>query len=67
MLTVPHCRLGPPLVRSLLGFPEADAATPRDPAKIPLVELLCRHLTAFRKQDVNEHVSITFTSPQLSC
>ncbi|KAG8734671.1 hypothetical protein FRC12_018428 [Ceratobasidium sp. 428] len=45
----------PALVRGLLTFPETDPPTPHDPAKIPLVELLCRHISAYRKHDDKDH------------
>ncbi|KAG9125474.1 hypothetical protein FRC07_007469 [Ceratobasidium sp. 392] len=45
----------PALVRGLLTFPEIDPATAHDLAKIPLVELLCRHLSVYRKNDTKEH------------
>ncbi|KAG8704698.1 hypothetical protein FRC09_003373 [Ceratobasidium sp. 395] len=45
----------PALVRGLLIFPESDPPTPHDPAKIPLVELLCRHISAYRKHDDKDH------------
>ncbi|KAG9099393.1 hypothetical protein FRC06_005314 [Ceratobasidium sp. 370] len=45
----------PVLVRGLLTSPETDPPTTSDSAKVPLVELLCRHLSAYRKHDTKDH------------
>ncbi|CAE6517919.1 unnamed protein product [Rhizoctonia solani] len=45
----------PLLSRALLSFPDANPPPTRDLAKVPLIESLCRHLTAFRKHNINEH------------
>ncbi|KAJ1304476.1 hypothetical protein OPQ81_005623 [Rhizoctonia solani] len=45
----------PLLARSLLGFPETNPPAAKDLARVPLIESLCRHLTAFRKHNISEH------------
>ncbi|KAG8678235.1 hypothetical protein FRC08_017957, partial [Ceratobasidium sp. 394] len=45
----------PALVRGLLAFPETEPPTANDLVKVPLVELLCRHLSAYRKHDTKDH------------
>ncbi|KAG8762578.1 hypothetical protein FRC11_008700, partial [Ceratobasidium sp. 423] len=45
----------PLLSRALLSFPDANPPPTKDLAKVPLIESLCRHLTAFRKHNINEH------------
>ncbi|CAE6358230.1 unnamed protein product [Rhizoctonia solani] len=45
----------PLLARALMSFPEVNPPPTRELAKVPLIESLCRHLTAFRKHDLNEH------------
>ncbi|KAH7339521.1 hypothetical protein B0J17DRAFT_655508 [Rhizoctonia solani] len=45
----------PLLARALLSFPDANPPATRDLARVPLLESLCRHLTAFRKHNIGEH------------
>lgn len=44
------------MVRGLLTSPGTDPPVAPDPSKVPLVELLSRHLAAYRKHDAKEHV-----------
>ncbi|KEP55433.1 hypothetical protein V565_005140 [Rhizoctonia solani 123E] len=45
----------PSLARALLSFPDIHPPVTRELAKVPLIESLCRHLTAFRKHNLSEH------------
>ncbi|CAE6448896.1 unnamed protein product [Rhizoctonia solani] len=45
----------PLLSRALLSFPDANPPATKDLARVPLLECLCRHLTAFRKHNMSEH------------
>ncbi|CAE6415411.1 unnamed protein product [Rhizoctonia solani] len=45
----------PSLARALLSLPEIHPPATRELTKVPLIESLCRHLTAFRKHNLSVH------------
>ncbi|QRW08371.1 hypothetical protein RhiLY_07370 [Ceratobasidium sp. AG-Ba] len=45
----------PALVRGLLSFPDLNPPVTNESTKVPLVELLSRHLSAYRKHETEEH------------